>query len=171
MNERARAQAADRYKPARIKTIFVAEAPPDSADRYFYFEQIAGQDSLWVNLMRTLYPAEFGKTADERPRKAQWLKRFADDGYFLIDAGKRPIAQITPSFQREALIAADAHSRIEEIRVLAPEAIVLIKKTVFEGLAESFKQAGLPVLNKSPIPFPGSGQQGNFYHEMKKLGF
>jgi hypothetical protein len=33
-----RARAARKYKPANIKTLLVAEAPPSSTERYFYFE-------------------------------------------------------------------------------------------------------------------------------------
>jgi hypothetical protein len=49
---RRRAQAAKKYRPAFVKLLLVAEAPPSALDRYFYFEVVATQDSLLLRRAR-----------------------------------------------------------------------------------------------------------------------
>ena len=44
---RRRREAARRYKPEQIDTLLVAEAPPTALDRYFYFDDVQTQDSLF----------------------------------------------------------------------------------------------------------------------------
>jgi hypothetical protein len=87
-----REQAAARYRPQRTRVLFVAEAPPDSEDRYFYFEEVYDRDHLWLALMKALYGEEFHRPARERTRKAYWLRRFQEDGCQLIDAVKEPLS-------------------------------------------------------------------------------
>ena len=65
-----------------MRVLFVAEAPPASLDRYFYFAGVSRHDSLWACTMRALYP-DFGETRHERSRKAEWLQRFSADGCWL----------------------------------------------------------------------------------------
>ena len=44
---RRRRRTAERYKPAEIDLLLVAEAPPGALDRYFYFEDVREQDGLF----------------------------------------------------------------------------------------------------------------------------
>jgi hypothetical protein len=44
---RRRARAARRYRPEKVDLLLVAEAPPSALDRYFYFEDVSEQDSLF----------------------------------------------------------------------------------------------------------------------------
>jgi hypothetical protein len=51
-----RAEAAARYRPKAVRLLLVAEAPPSALDRYFYFEDVPEQDSLfptWFALSST----------------------------------------------------------------------------------------------------------------------
>ena len=50
-----------KYKPEVITCLFIAEAPPSSPDRFFYFEEVREQDSLYLEMMKALFPEE-GKT-------------------------------------------------------------------------------------------------------------
>lgn len=163
------ADAAEPYQPEHVQTLFVAEAPPADPTRYFYFPEVIRGDSLWVELMKACYPGLFGETKSERARKDQWLRQFADDGFFLIDAIKSPIPKGCSSAEHVRLISAEADLRATEIAALAPVAIVLIKVTVFKGLSHSLKSFGLPLLHDHPIPFPGSGQQPRFHAAMRKM--
>src|SRR5271169_1232339 len=44
-------RAAATYRPANPpRILFIAEAPPDSKDRYFFYEDVREKDSLWVEL-------------------------------------------------------------------------------------------------------------------------
>lgn len=46
-HRRRRFEAAERYLPAHIKLLLIAEAPPEAPDRYFYFHDVHVQDSLF----------------------------------------------------------------------------------------------------------------------------
>jgi hypothetical protein len=161
------AEAAKKYAPTRTGVLFVAEAPPDSLDRYFYFEEMERDDWLWIGLMKAIYPNEWGRTKEERTRKRYWLQKFQRSNFRLIDAVKAPIEGTHG--QRVRLIRAAAPNLIEEIREIAPKQIVLIKATVHEGLFQRLREAGLPVVNKEPLPFPSSGRQKQFHDGFRRL--
>ena len=156
-------EAATRYAPSETRVLFIAESPPASIDRYFYYPDVKRQDSLWVELTRALYPGDFGKTRDERHRKPCWLKRFQADGYRLIDAVKEPGPTAVEA------ICGNAARVIDEIREIDPQQVVLIKATVYDGLFDILKRAGVPVVNQGKLPFPGSGQQRNFRDRFRQL--
>ncbi len=150
---------------ARPGVLFIAEAPPNSIERYFYFEDVERDDWLWVGLMSCLYPKLWSTTNLERRQKRNWLTRFQRDGCQLIDAVKRPI--IGKSRQRVAAIAQDANELIQEIGAIKPRGIVLIKATVYKALYQ--RLTDFPVLNRGPIPFPSNGWQIKFCDELSKL--
>ena len=54
------ATASVKYTPRNTHVLFVAEAPPDSIDRYFYFDDVKQGDWLWIALMQALFPSEWG---------------------------------------------------------------------------------------------------------------
>ena len=166
-SSRRRQRAADRYRPAKTRVLFVAETPPSDPNRYFYFPDVPGHDALWVELMKALYPDEFGSTPLERKRKGRWLERFQQDGYQLIDALEEPVTGSHSSRVEEITRQADAC--VSKVREIKPDRILLIKKSVYDGLAETFRRAKLPLINEGPIPFPGSGQQQKFQKAMKCL--
>lgn len=149
--------------------LFVAESPPSDPDHYFYFEHVPQGDSLWSELMKALYGCAFGDTKRERKCKAEWLTRFQECDYFLIDAVKEPIDRKVKDPARVRLIRARADRSAQEAAKINPEKIVLVKKTVYEGLIDTYRARGLPVVNIGPIPFPGSGQQSRFQRAMDEL--
>jgi hypothetical protein len=154
-------QAAKKYLPNRTRTLFVAEAPPSSIDRYFYFENVRTGDSLWAELMKSCFGTEFGETKGERERKEYWLRRFQDRGYRLIDSVKTPISRDKSDRVRLSLIRSASGELIREIDTIKPERIVLIKATVYEALFQELAPR-FNVVNKGPLPFPGSGHQAEF---------
>lgn len=46
--------AGAKYKPAKIRTLLLAEAPSDNLERYFYFEDVKRQDSLFLEMTGVL---------------------------------------------------------------------------------------------------------------------
>jgi hypothetical protein len=159
-------QAAAKYRPKKTHTLFVAEAPPLSVDRYFYFEDVKRGDWLWIALMKQLFPAaKWGPTERERGRKDAWLRKFQNNGYRLIDAVKEPVDG-SPS-ARVKKIKTHSHELISEVKKIKPRYIVLIKATVFDALFHEFKIAGLPVV-KSRLPFPSSGRQREFHRKFPR---
>lgn|ERR1700686_5289470 len=77
--------AAAKYRPEPIELLLVAEAPPSSLDRYFYFEDVRDQDSLFRHVVRATLAIE-----PSRSEKASDLRRLADRGVFLIDLKPEP---------------------------------------------------------------------------------
>jgi hypothetical protein len=164
----ARAQAAARYLPHRTRVLVIAEAPPSADDRYFYFERVINKDWLWIALMKALYPSDWSWiTKQERSRKAYWLEKFRDDGFWLIDAVKEPLNG--SETEVIAKIRANVSTLILEVHRIAPEQIVLIKTNVYDELLAPLREAGLNVVNEKALPFPSSGQQTKFHTEFRRL--
>lgn len=143
-----RAEAAQRYKPEKVKLLLVAETPPADPDRYFYFPEVKEQDSLFRYIVREVLGEE-----PKRENKPELLNRLSDQGVFLIDLRSDPVDG--------SPLAGSVPDLITRCRKLAPEKIVLIKATVYDTAYKSLRAAGLPVVNVR-IPFPGSGQQRRF---------
>ncbi len=82
-----------KYKPVKIKILLVAETPPKSdSNRFFYFEKVENQDSLFLEIMKLLYPRE---TKDLEPKlirknKKDFLERFKNDDFYLINSLDKP---------------------------------------------------------------------------------
>jgi hypothetical protein len=160
--------AATKYRPkGETQVLFIAEAPPNSIDRYFYFEDVEKGDWLWIGLMKVLYAQDWKETKEERKRKRWWLARLRDDGFQLIDAVTEPIEG--KSLKRVSRIKLNTDRLLRVIREISPKQIVLIKKTVHDALFEELKAAGLPVINSNAIPFPSSGRQRQFHEDLSKL--
>jgi hypothetical protein len=140
--------AAEQYQPDKVDLLLVSEAPPDALDRYFYFERVREQDSLFRYVCRVLLDRE-----PSREGKEQLLAELRDRGVFLIDLKETPVDG-TP-------LATYVPALIERCRELAPRRVVLIKATVYDAAYHHLKAAGLPV-SEVRVPFPGSGRQRQF---------
>lgn len=143
-----RAQAAERYRPDRIRLLLIAEAPPTDLDRYFYFHEVNAHDSLFRNVARSLLGVE-----PTRENKSELLAQLQQHGVFLIDLKPDPVDS-TP-------LNSYVPELVYRVQRLSPERIVLIKATVYDVAYPALAAAGLPV-SSVRIPFPGSGQQTNF---------
>lgn len=143
-----RVNAARRYRPATIKLLLVAEAPPSALDRYFYFPDVDSHDSLFRYVARSLL-----KTEATRTNKPDLLKQLQDRGVFLIDLKEEPVDGTPLTNFVEGLVA--------RIRQLDPEKIILIKAKVYDAAYAELAAGGLPVVAVR-VPFPGSGQQKRF---------
>jgi hypothetical protein len=82
---RRRDAAAARYKPQKVELLLVAEAPPAALDRYFYFEHVPDQDSLFRHVVRAALAIEPSRSA-----KSHQLRSLADRGVLLIDLKPEP---------------------------------------------------------------------------------
>ncbi|MBN4060394.1 hypothetical protein JYT11_00965 [Planctomycetaceae bacterium AH-315-I19] len=147
-----RLAAAAKYKPSTIQLLLVAEAPPCTLDRYFYFDSVDKQDSLF----RYVWQGITGEHAGEREHKPIQLAAFRDAGVFLIDLHEKNISKPSPTILRACV-----PDLIKRARALNPEKIILIKASVYDAAFTDLADAGLPVVDER-IPFPGSGQQRKF---------
>ena len=152
---RRRAQAAARYRPDRVDTLLVAEAPPSALDRYFYFEDVGEHDSLFRHVVQAVL--------GERPTrdKAPYLDELRDRGWFLVHLSEDPFRD------RAALppLVPDLLARCEQ---LAPQRILIVGAPRYDLVHRPMRQAGLPVVEVR-MPFPGSGQQRRFLDAMEPL--
>lgn len=163
-------QARLKYLPADgIKVLFIAEAPPADATRFFYFEHVRAHDWLYLAMVRTLYPETRELTVSTlRYRKSRYLQRFQLDGFFLIDACSNPMPHGASASAKRRLIERSLPNLIGKARglVSADTAVVLVSSTVHAVCYEPLTIGGINVVNASMIPFPSSGRQRDF---QKKL--
>ncbi|MGA2455533.1 MAG: hypothetical protein ABSG93_18665 [Solirubrobacteraceae bacterium] len=136
-----------------MRLLLVAEAPPSSLDRYFYFEDVRAQDGLFRHVVRAVLGVE-----PSRVDKPAQLQRLAEAGVFLIDLKTRPkgagetLERFVPDLVARAVD-------------LGPEYVITIKANVCDLAQRPLRAAGLRVVN-ARVPFPGSGQQRRFLEAM-----
>lgn len=152
--------ASNKYKPADLKTLIIAEAPPCNLDRFFYFEEVPRQDSLFLEMMGVLYPemkAQYLAKKRDPALKVELLEEFQADGYWLMDLAELPY-EVSGIRHEDSL--PDLLARVE--KAAGPETrMVLVKANVFDCCYAALKEAGYKV-SAERIPFPGSGQQAVF---------
>jgi len=163
---RARYRAAsNHYKPAEPQTLIIAEAPPCALDRFFYFEEVPRQDSLFLEIMGVLYPAEkaryLAKKRDPALKRAL-LETFQADGYWLMDLAELPYEA---SGIRHDDWLPDLLARVEKV-ASRDTRIILIKANVYDCCYPALAAAGYAV-SPERIPFPGSGQQAVFREKFR----
>ena len=169
-------KAAEKYKPDKIKTLFIAESPPFAEEgkepRYFYFEDVKGRDYLFRSIMEVLFPEEYKdfKKSDKRAnkKKVPLLKKFKDAGFFLIDACDEPVNQHR---NRDFFIGKNFQRLVKKIKGLIHKdaKIILIKKNIFDLLFKELKERGFNVINTKHLDFPSSGNQKKFKEKLKRL--
>lgn len=145
-----RAVAAARWWPHDLRLLLVAEAPPTAPDRYFYFEHVRTQDSLFTYVHKGLT----GRMPS-RDGKADGLAALQELGVGLVDVSREPL--VGPGVS----LAPSVPDLVERVVALAPPLVVLIKATVHDAVLQPLQAVGV---NVSPhrIPFPGSGRQAEF---------
>jgi len=145
---RRRREAAARYRPDRVDTLLVSEAPPSALDRYFYFEDVATHDSLFRHVVEGLL--------GEKPTrdKAPYLDELRERGWFLIHMSEDPFRD------RSVLppLLPDLLARCEE---LEPRRIIVVGAPLYDLVRGPMRAAGLTVVDVR-LPYPGSGQQRRF---------
>jgi hypothetical protein len=161
----AREVARLKYKPKNIRWLLVAESPPKVTDRFFYFEDVNREDSLYLETMRALFGNEHVDIL--RARKIEYLQRFKDQGFFLIDAVDRPILS---DEDNDAVVWNNRQNLIQKMdRLIKKETpVVLIKASVW-SLRNVLLKEGFNVINECMIDFPGSGNQIKFRTKLSRL--
>jgi hypothetical protein len=176
------AKATLRYKPATIRLLFIAEAPPAFRfNRLFYFDNLRDGDTLFLEMMKTLYGPAVGYTQDGftagssaagiRSRKSELLTRFMHEGYFLIDASEEPMPDGASSSQKLARLRASVPrliARLKEFAVDKETPIVLIGGVTYSACAETLSNAGFNVMNDAMIDHPARGGQRRFREKLRK---
>ena len=157
------------YKPDTIKYLLIAEAPPNSLDRFFYYENVFKHDDLFLGVAKALYPTLKENHVVSRRKKngsvkIEILKKLKEDGFYLLDLSDIPVSPIK----------SDLVSRIpflvEKIKTLANKymQIILIKVNVYDIAFQSLLRSGIKNVIDRRITFPNYGGQQKFQIEFKE---
>ncbi|NTS41175.1 hypothetical protein HRG84_09700 [Flavisolibacter sp. BT320] len=160
------ASARNKYKPRQVRVLLLAEGPPDSLDRHFYFEDVKRQDSLFLEIMGVLYPEQkkqYLVSGRETELKQELLSLFEEDGYFLLDLADVPCSLL------EGGIASQVPEMLKRLPRLIDKKtpIILIKANVYDLCYAPLTESGYRV-HPERMPFPGSGQQKVFREKFSK---
>jgi len=164
-------KAREKYKPYHIQYLLVAETPPKKdSKRFFYFEHVHEQDSLFLETMKLLYPEQTSgvKTKDIRQNKETFLRRFQADGFFLIDSLDEPFEKSYSTKQKTKLVREGQSKLLEKILILVSDGtkVILIAAPVYYANCQFLVDNGIQVMNTESIDFPGSGGQKKFREKM-----
>ena len=140
----------EKYRPKAIDLLLIAEAPPCSEDRYFYFDDVREHDWLFRYVIKGL----FGATPP-RDEKAAYLSKLKAHGVYLIDLSPNPLPD------KAKPDASLVPNLIARAAALKPKHIILIKSGVYDLAYEPLVAKGLNVIDER-MPFPTSGQQQKF---------
>jgi hypothetical protein len=165
------------YRPDHIKVLLIAESPPPASgapsSRHFYrSDKVRKDDRLFVNTIKALYPAATGQPeAELEQSKAQWLKKFQADGWYMIEALETSLAHRVTKPERQRLIRNSLPRLISRVQQLASRhtKLILIKSNVFEVAAEPLRSAGFTVLNSELLDYPGQFNQRVYREKLSKM--
>ncbi|HJQ90712.1 MAG TPA: hypothetical protein VJ950_03330 [Acidimicrobiia bacterium] len=152
----ARREAAESFRPAHVDCLLVAEAPPANETRYFYFETVDTQDSLYLEVSKALFYSL--DTERLRANKARYLSRLRDQGMWLVDLAEEPVPD--PGAKPDYLNTW-VDSLLERCQAIHPRRVILFASSVYDVAFQRLREAGVPVADIR-IPFPGSGRQKEF---------
>jgi hypothetical protein len=161
--------ARNKYKPGKVKVLFIAESPPSSGG-YFYSWKAIGKDHLFRETMKALqiWPIDrpLRKGCDKRPM----LNEFRKVGFFLIDTCDFPVDKLY-SRQRRLSTTQGASTLPGRVKSLDPDRILIVKKTVFKPATQALSDAGFGdrILNPKPLPFPSHGNQRKYRRMLRRL--
>lgn len=167
-------KARQKYKPESIRYLFIAETPPKSdSERFFYFEDVDNQDSLFLETMKILYPqyTDGVDTKEIRKTKKVFLEKFKRDGYYLIDSLNSPFEEKFNPSRKVRLLREGQKDLLSRIKLLLNREteVILISATVHKANYEFLRSNGIPVINEELIDFPGSGGQKKFREKIKSI--
>jgi hypothetical protein len=176
-------EAAKRYQPHPLRLLFIAEAPPAfRVDRLFYFTGLRDGDTLFLEMMKVLYPAEIGYSeGDFRPgfsvkhlrhRKPELLRKFQNDGHQLIDAYEQPMPDGASAATKIALMRSTLPALLSKVRRLIGERsvpLILIGGITYSVCAEALRLDGQRVVNDTMIHHPARGGQKLFRAKLREV--
>ncbi|MEQ6120532.1 hypothetical protein [Reichenbachiella sp. MALMAid0571] len=155
-----------RYKPDKVKYLLIAEAPPDSLGRFFYYENVHQHDYLFLGVAEALYPdlkTKFIASGRSGDIKRSILLKLQADGFYLVDLSELPLSLLSNDLDSQL------PSLIERINQVANSdtKIILIKATVYDSAFWTLKEQGLENIIDVRISFPGQGGQRLFQTEFR----
>jgi hypothetical protein len=176
-------EAAKRYLPDPLRLLFIAEAPPAfKVKRLFYFTGLTNGDTLFLEMMKVLYPTEIGyregafgpgySVKQLRQRKPELLRRFQNDGYHLIDAYAQPMPDGASASTKTALMRSTLPALQSKVRRLVGKRgvpIVLIGGITYSVCAEALRLDGHRIVNDTMMNHPARGGQKLFRAQLAEV--
>lgn len=155
--------ARDKYRPAAIKCLLIAESPPDiNSERFFYFEKYFSEgESLFMETMKALFPDESLSGFDYKMNKKKYLTKFKKAGLYLEDASTIPFPKKSRSSYKRKMLKSELPFLLKRLpKIITKKTpIVLITKPVFKVCYSPLKEAGFNILNVTGICFPMTKRQ------------
>jgi hypothetical protein len=158
--------ARQKYLPTNIKTIIIAEAAPDSLERFFYYENVRKADYLFLGIIGVLYPEAKGLYLDNNrnPKmKEVILRQLQSDGFYILDLYELPVSINNDS---EGVAVMKLSNKLEKL-VSKNTPIILVKATVYDTVYYRLKSK-FNIIDKR-IDFPGCGNQTKFYEKFSEV--
>jgi hypothetical protein len=133
-----------KYRPKRIRLLFVGEAPPASG-RFFYLA-----NSGLYRAIRDTFVAAFPALES---RDTEFLDSFQAAGCYLVDLCGKPVDRMEPRLRRRACQAGEARLA-RTLRKLRPEVVVTIVRSIDRNVrrAEASAEWSGPHI---VLPYPG----------------
>ncbi len=138
-----------KYKPCKVKTLFIGESPPASGD-YFYF---GGNNSL-LRYIRQAFVSVYGDKCGEGD---EFLQFFKESQYYLIDLSEKPINGKLRK-ERKQLRKVNIESLTNRVNNINPESVIIFMKAIEKAVRISLP-SNIPKENIHVTRFPGFGNQ------------
>lgn len=179
-----------------VNHLLIAESPPNQRSDVPFFFYYDGEDveefgGLFENTMSALYP-DLWTAAEESGRscsdvKRTFLKRFSEDGFYLIDETDQALSGLRKSKKKEVLNRVrDSGSLLKQIDALARHGyvtddtkIVLISALGYDVFFDYLKAHSVQSLSgelslrelmvDKRIPLPYRGNEGDYVRSIRIL--
>ena len=148
------AQARKRYRPQRIKVLFVGESPPSNG-KFFYF----GDNDLLRHLRNAV-----GAPLNDDGSFLDWFKA---QGWFLDDLVATPVDKQSRT-KREKQCRSARSDLAARIAKYQPQAIVSILWRIRDDVEIAANMAASKA-SLFAVPFPGNGWQIRFREGIKTI--
>jgi hypothetical protein len=142
VSERTREALRRKYRPDRVRILFIGEAPPASG-RFFYRE-----DSGLYRAVRDTFIAAFPSL-----QKDDFLAQFRASGCYLIDLCGEPVDRL-PARARTSICRNGEVRLARTIRSLHPEVVVTLVRSIRTSVERALATAHWSRLHLT-LPYPG----------------
>jgi hypothetical protein len=142
----ARESLRRRYRPKRVRILFVGESPPASG-RFFY-----AADSGLYRAVRGTFLESFPKLESE-----DFLRAFSALGCYLVDLCGSPVDKLNAKDRRQACVAGETQLS-RTIKQLRPEIIVTVVRSIAANVVRAQTHAGWEGTHLA-LPYPGRWQR------------
>src|SRR5277367_2407972 len=128
-SERTRELLRKRYRPVRVKILFVGESPPASG-RFFY-----QADSGLYRAVRDAFAIVFPDVGD-----SEFFESFQAQGCYLVDLCGKPVDRLPRNQRMRACL--DGEVRLARIlKRLRPEIVITMVRSIAGNVRRSQRQA------------------------------